>query len=124
MADEFQSGYGSIAVAETVTIGGTGYAVTTVNLGSTCPDVTDLVIPSYVEIGRTSFTCLPSLVSIDAYGEGSLASVDGVLFDGDVLVPVNTGDYVDIRRSEKTVSILKISRISFLEVLRNKMRAN
>ena len=47
-----------------------------------------------------------------------------VTFDGDVLVPVNTGDYVDIRRSEKTVSILKISRISFLEVLRNKMRAN
>ena len=47
-----------------------------------------------------------------------------VTFDGDVLVPVKTGDYVDIQRSEKTVSILKISRISFLEVLRNKMRAN
>ena len=47
-----------------------------------------------------------------------------VAFDGDVLVPVETGDCVDIRRSEKTVNILKISKISFLEVLRNKMRAN
>ena len=47
-----------------------------------------------------------------------------VTFDGDVLVPVETGDCVDIRRSEKTVNILKISKISFLEVLRNKMRAN
>ena len=86
VADGFQSGYGSVTVAETVTIGGTGYAVTTVDLGSTCPDVTDLVIPSDVEISRTSFTCLPSLVSIDTYGEGSLASVDGVLFEGDVLI--------------------------------------
>ena len=47
-----------------------------------------------------------------------------VTFDGDVVVPVETGDYVDIQRSEKTVKILKISKISFLEVLRNKMRAN
>ena len=47
-----------------------------------------------------------------------------VTFDGDVLVPVETGDCVDIQRSEKTVNVLKISRISFLEVLRNKMRAN
>ncbi|HIT67200.1 MAG TPA: NAD(+)/NADH kinase [Candidatus Merdisoma merdipullorum] len=47
-----------------------------------------------------------------------------VTFDGEVSVPVETGDYVEIQRSEKTVNILKISRISFLEVLRNKMRAN
>ena len=47
-----------------------------------------------------------------------------VTFDGEVSVPVETGDYVEVQRSEKTVNILKISRISFLEVLRNKMRAN
>ena len=47
-----------------------------------------------------------------------------VTFDGEVSVPVETGEYVEIQRSEKTVNILKISRISFLEVLRNKMRAN
>ena len=47
-----------------------------------------------------------------------------VSFDGEVQVPVETGDYVEIQKSEKTVNILKISRVSFLEVLRNKMRAN
>ncbi len=47
-----------------------------------------------------------------------------VIFDGEALVPVETGEYVEIRRSEKRVNILKISQISFLEVLRNKMRTN
>ncbi|MEH2956227.1 NAD(+)/NADH kinase [Candidatus Merdisoma sp. JLR.KK006] len=47
-----------------------------------------------------------------------------VTFDGEVLVPVATGDYVEIQKSEKTADILKISKISFLEVLRNKMRGN
>lgn len=47
-----------------------------------------------------------------------------VTFDGEVLVPVTTGEYVEIQKSEKTADILKISKISFLEVLRNKMRGN
>ncbi len=47
-----------------------------------------------------------------------------VTFDGEVQVPVATGDYVEIQKSEKTVNILKISRVSFLEVLRDKMRGN
>jgi len=45
-------------------------------------------------------------------------------FDGEVSVPISTGDYVEIEKSRKTVNILKISKISFLEVLRNKMRGN
>ena len=47
-----------------------------------------------------------------------------VTFDGEVQVPVATGDYVEIQKSEKTVNILKISRVSFLEALRDKMRGN
>lgn len=45
-------------------------------------------------------------------------------FDGEVSVAITTGDYVEIRKSEQTADILKISKISFLEVLRNKMRGN
>lgn len=45
-------------------------------------------------------------------------------FDGGSSVPISTGDYVEVEKSEKTVQILKISRVSFLEVLRNKMRGN
>ena len=47
-----------------------------------------------------------------------------VTFDGEAQVPVATGDYVEIQKSEKTVNILKISRVSFLEALRDKMRGN
>ena len=45
-------------------------------------------------------------------------------FDGEVSVPMATGDYVEIRKSEKAADILKISKVSFLEVLRSKMREN
>ena len=45
-------------------------------------------------------------------------------FEGGGSVSMATGDYVEIEKSEKTVNILKISRISFLEVLRNKMHGN
>lgn len=47
-----------------------------------------------------------------------------VTFDGEVSVPIATGDYVEVRKSSRTANILKISKISFLEVLRNKMRGN
>ncbi len=47
-----------------------------------------------------------------------------VTFDGEVSVPITTGDYVEIKKSLKTVNIVKLSKISFVEVLRNKMRAN
>lgn len=57
-------------------------------------------------------------------GRRSLHEEAFATFDGEVPVPMETGDYVEIHRSEKTVNILKISKVSFLEVLRNKMRAN
>lgn len=57
-------------------------------------------------------------------GRRSLHEEAFATFDGEVPVPMETGDYVEIHRSEKIVNILKISKVSFLEVLRNKMRAN
>ena len=45
-----------------------------------------------------------------------------VSFDGDTNVTMKTGDRVVIRRSEKDTQIVKISNISFLEVLRRKMK--
>lgn len=47
-----------------------------------------------------------------------------VTFDGEVSVPIMTGDYVEVQKSMKNTDILKISKISFLEILRNKMRGN
>lgn len=45
-----------------------------------------------------------------------------VSFDGDTNVPMCTADRVAIRRSVKDTQIIKISNISFLEVLRRKMK--
>ena len=45
-----------------------------------------------------------------------------VSFDGDTNVPMRTADRVAIRRSVRDTQIIKISNISFLEVLRRKMK--
>lgn len=45
-----------------------------------------------------------------------------VSFDGDTNVPMRTADRVAIRRSVKDTQIIKISNISFLEILRRKMK--
>ena len=45
-----------------------------------------------------------------------------VSFDGDTNVPMRAADRVAIRRSVKDTQIIKISNISFLEVLRRKMK--
>ncbi|HIT89812.1 MAG TPA: NAD(+) kinase, partial [Candidatus Merdenecus merdavium] len=44
-----------------------------------------------------------------------------VTFDGDNFVDLVTGDRITVRKSLKDTSIIKISNISFLEVLREKM---
>ena len=43
-------------------------------------------------------------------------------FDGDTNISMTTGDRIVIRRSASDTRIIKISNISFLEVLRTKMR--
>ena len=56
-------------------------------------------------------------------GEGRDGSTEHALavFDGGSEVPLVTGDYVEIRKAERHVSIVKIRNDSFLETLRRKM---
>jgi NAD+ kinase len=42
-------------------------------------------------------------------------------FDGDTIIKMETGDYIEITKSTKNTQILKLSNVSFLEALRNKM---
>ena len=51
--------------------------------------------------------------------ENGLAS-----FDGDVEVPMSTGDRIVIKKSSVSVKILKLNHLSFVEVLRQKMSNN
>lgn len=49
--------------------------------------------------------------------ENGLAS-----FDGDTVIPIVTGDRIVIERANVSTTIIKLSHISFVEVLRQKMR--
>lgn len=43
-------------------------------------------------------------------------------FDGDTMIPMVTGDRIVIRKSAVSTKILKLSHLSFVEILRQKMR--
>ena len=43
-------------------------------------------------------------------------------FDGDTVIPMVTGDRIMIRKSAVSTKILKLNHLSFVEVLRQKMR--
>lgn len=59
-------------------------------------------------------------------GRGRNGTVEEVFttFDGADTVSLKTGERVTIRRSEADTKIVKLSKISFLEILRRKMKGN
>lgn len=48
----------------------------------------------------------------------------GVSFDGDDMIQICTGDRIVITKSTHTTKLLKLSKVSFLEILRKKMKGN
>lgn len=54
-------------------------------------------------------------------GRADMEAVVG--FDSDNQYQICPGDYIEIRKSERTTKILKLSRIGFLETLRRKLSA-
>ena len=47
-----------------------------------------------------------------------------VSFDGEEEVTVHTGERIRLQRAETTAKLIKLSKISFLEIMREKMRGN
>lgn len=60
------------------------------------------------------------VITIEKGHDGVLQEVEAI-FDGSHRVTLHTGDRIVIRRSEKTTGIVKLSKVSFLESLHNKM---
>lgn len=48
----------------------------------------------------------------------------GVSFDGNRNIEVHTGDRIVIKKAEEITKLLKLSKVSFLETLRKKMKGN
>lgn len=59
-------------------------------------------------------------VEIESSREGEAQEVEAI-FDGCHKVALRTGEKIEIKRSEKTTGIVKLSQVSFLEVLHRKM---
>ena len=59
-------------------------------------------------------------IEIDEGRNGSGQEVEAI-FDGNYKISLVTGDKLEIEKSEKTVGIIKLSQMSFLEILHKKM---
>ena len=59
-------------------------------------------------------------------GEGRRGNIEKVLvtFDGATSEPLETGDRLTICKAKESTKIMKINKISFLEILRRKMKGN
>lgn len=59
-------------------------------------------------------------------GEGRDGRIEkaSISFDGEHDMEISTGDRVVIREAEDTTKLLKLSKVSFLEILRKKMKGN
>ena len=55
-------------------------------------------------------------------GEGRRGNIEKVLVTFDV--PLETGDRLTICKAKESTKIMKINKISFLEILRRKMKGN
>lgn len=63
------------------------------------------------------------MVEIGRSRDGNVEEAS-IVFDGDHSIDVHTGDRIVIRRAKDTTKLLKLSKVSFLENLRKKMKGN
>lgn len=59
-------------------------------------------------------------IEIEQKRDGSRQEVEAI-FDGSHKVALSTGDRIEIKKSEKTTGIIKLNKVSFLEILHRKM---
>jgi len=57
-------------------------------------------------------------------GRDGMVEEAGISFDGDHNIEVYTGDRIVIQKAKDTTKLLKLSKVSFLEILRKKMKGN
>lgn len=63
------------------------------------------------------------VIEIDARRDGQTEEAM-IMFDGADMIPIHTGDKIRIKKAWEIAKIVKLSKISFLETLREKMKGN
>ena len=119
---EFLNSYTADGIIIATATGSTGYSL---SAGGpiVSPETNILIMTPVAPHTRSVIFPAEDEITVEI-GEGSQGceAKAVVSFDGDTNVPMRTADRVAIRRSVKDTQIIKISNISFLEVLRRKMK--
>ena len=116
---EFLNSYTADGIIIATATGSTGYSLSAG--GPIVSPETNILIMTPVAPHTLNTRSVIFPVEIGEGSQGCEAKAV-VSFDGDTNVPMRTADRVAIRRSVKDTQIIKISNISFLEVLRRKMK--
>jgi len=121
---QFLKEYGADGILVATPTGSTGYNLSAggpivepgakiILMTPICPHTLhsrSIVLSSEDEIG----------ISVGEDRDGRRQSVE-VAFDGGHNVELSTGDHISIKRSERVTRIIKLNRVSFLEILHKKM---
>ena len=122
---EFLNSYTADGIIIATATGSTGYSLSAG--GPIVSPETNILImtpvaPHTLNTRRVIFPAEDEITVEIGEGSQGCEAKAVVSFDGDTNVPMRTADRVAIRRSVKDTQIIKISNISFLEVLRRKMK--
>lgn len=120
--DRFLNSYSADGIIVSTPTGSTGY-----NLSAGGPIVSPaasmiLITPIAPHTLTSRSVILPdgATVRIEIGKRAGNETADAT-FDGDNNVEMICGDYIEIRKSDRTVQFVKVDQISFLEILRRKM---
>ena len=123
--NEYLNAYNADGIIIASPTGSTGYSLSAG--GPVVSPRAELIIitPVAPHTMNTRSIILPAddIVTVEI-GEGRHNDIEkaAASFDGDTLVSMVTGDRIVIRRAETKTKIVKLSHLSFVEVLRQKMR--
>lgn len=122
--DSFLCAYRADGIILATATGSTGYSLSAGGpiVSPTASLILLTAIAPHTLNSRT--VVLPDDVEVTVEIGGGMESCgDGaeVIFDGDVSAALQVGDKIQIRRSQKQTTLLKLNQTSFVEILRRKM---
>lgn len=123
--NEYLNSYNADGIIISTPTGSTGYSLSCGGPIVSPSAVMTLMTPIAPHALNTRSIIFPAedVITVEL-GEGRRQDQEKGLasFDGDTVIPMKTGDRIVIRKASVSIRILKLNHLSFVEVLRQKMR--